>query len=135
MVNFDQLPEQLLSLEECQQIDQTLLPAQDKFAVRIAIYALRYLQPVAEHHGIGVGDLQIEQIAAWVDQDQRLPSPEVDQEFVHWYQQILFSALRPLRQIAQDLDMAIAELTVPQIVSWFEQDVQARLGLQRQKPL
>jgi hypothetical protein len=43
---------QFLSLEECSQIEQTLLPTRDDFLIRITVYSWRYLQQAST--GLGV---------------------------------------------------------------------------------
>ncbi len=127
MAEFPLVPEQLLTPEECLEVDRTLLPAADRFAARLAIYALRSLKQIAQASGTAIADLQTEQIVDWVIWEQRFQEPG-DRGFEDWYIQLLISASNRLRQIAQDAGISVEELTVPQVVTWFEQDVKARLG-------
>ncbi|BCX12561.1 MAG: hypothetical protein KatS3mg067_1499 [Thermosynechococcus sp.] len=119
-------PEDLLTVSECQEIDQLLLPAADRFAIRVAVYAQRYLRTKAE--GKPLEDLTEAQVYELIAADPRLQVEEARQGgFMTWYGQILVSALKQLRQIAEREKVPIAELTIPQISRWFEQQCQARL--------
>jgi hypothetical protein len=126
--NFN--PEALLTPAECQVIDSTLLPYRDKFATRLTIYALRTLQPLAEKLGISVGELPKDAIAAWVAAQPQLHQ-DADQasSFADWYAQILDAARRPLAQIATAAGVPPENLTVSQIVTWFEAKAKAELGV------
>jgi hypothetical protein len=126
--NFN--PEALLTPAECQMVDSTLLPYRDKFATRLTIYALRTLQPLAQELGIPVGELPREAIAVWVAAQPQLHQ-QADQasNFADWYAQILDAARRPLAQIATAVGVQPEELTVAQIVTWFEAKAKAELGV------
>ncbi|WP_164921051.1 hypothetical protein [Thermosynechococcus vestitus] len=119
-------PEDLLTVSECQEIDQLLLPAADRFAIRVAVYAQRYLRTKIE--GQPLEDLTETQVYELVAADPRLQAEEARQGgFITWYGQILISALKQLRQMAEREGVPIAELTIPQISRWFEQQCQTRL--------
>lgn len=119
-------PEDLLTVSECQEIDQLLLPAADRFAIRVAVYAQRYLHARVE--AIALEDLTEAQIYELVAADPQLQAEEARQGgFMTWYGQILISALKQLRQIAAKEGVPIAELTIPQISGWFQQQCQERL--------
>ncbi|MFN4280617.1 hypothetical protein [Thermosynechococcus sp.] len=119
-------PEELLTVSECQEIDQLLLPAADRFAIRVAVYAQRYLH--ASVPSTALEDLSETQIYELVATDPQLQAQEERQGgFMTWYGQILISALKQLRHIAAQEGVPIAELTIPQISRWFEQRCQARL--------
>ncbi|BAY52274.1 hypothetical protein NIES2134_101210 [Thermostichus vulcanus NIES-2134] len=119
-------PEDLLTVSECQEIDQLLLPAADRFAIRVAVYAQRYLRTKIE--GQPLEDLTETQVYELVAADPRLQAEEARQGgFIAWYGQILISALKQLRQMAEREGVPIAELTIPQISRWFEQQCQTRL--------
>ncbi|WJI26540.1 hypothetical protein M0644_12665 [Thermosynechococcus sp. B1] len=119
-------PADLLTVSECQEIDQLLLPAADRFAIRVAVYAQRYLR--AKTEGNPLEALTEAQVYELVAADPQLQAEEQRQGgFMTWYGQILISALKQLRQIAAREGVPIAELTVPQISCWFQQQCQARL--------
>ncbi|MDR7992575.1 hypothetical protein [Thermosynechococcus sp. TG252] len=119
-------PADLLTVSECQEIDQLLLPAADRFAIRVAVYAQRYLR--AKTEGNPLEDLTEAQVYELVAADPQLQAEEQRQGgFMTWYGQILISALKQLRQIAAREGVPIAELTIPQISHWFQQQCQARL--------
>ncbi|WP_299041845.1 hypothetical protein [uncultured Thermosynechococcus sp.] len=119
-------PRDLLTVRECQEIDQLFLPAADRFAIRVAVYAQRYLQ--AQTTATPLEALSEAQIYELVAADPQLQAEEARQGgFMAWYGQILISALKQLRQIAENEGVPIAELTVPQISRWFEQRCQERL--------
>ncbi|HIK25995.1 MAG: hypothetical protein P3X23_004990 [Thermosynechococcus sp. Uc] len=119
-------PEELLTVSECQEIDQLLLPAADRFAIRLAVYAQRYLQ--AQTEVTPLEELTEAQVYELVAADPQLQAEEERQGgFMTWYGQILISALKQLRRIAENEGVPIAELTVPQISRWFAQQCQERL--------
>ncbi|MDG2992091.1 hypothetical protein L3556_14290 [Candidatus Synechococcus calcipolaris G9] len=117
-------PDELLTLAECREIDQTLLPAQDRFAIRITVYSLRYLTPVAEERGIDLEDLQPGDIYTWIEGDRSLQMEELNRPgFMVWYAQFLISSLEKLRQVAATQELTIKDLTVDQIINWFRHQV------------
>lgn len=127
MAEFPISPDQLLTPEECLEVDRTLLPSADKFAARIAIYAWRYLQQISQETGTAIAALQPTQIIAWVEFDPQLQAKEAGEHgFEQWYIQLLLSAQIRLKEIAQDTGVDLEALTVSQVVRWFEQDVKAR---------
>jgi hypothetical protein len=54
MLNLPESFNQLLSPEECAQIDQTLLPTRDRFSIRITVYSWLYLQQVSTGLGVAI---------------------------------------------------------------------------------
>lgn len=122
-------PEQLLTPEECMVVDSTMMPYRDKFATRLAIYALRTLQPIAEQLKVSIADLHPDQIGDSVRHDRRLlPQEEGSSDFADWYISVLTASLVPLKRVAAELGVSIEDLTVPQIVGWFEKEVATRLS-------
>jgi predicted methyltransferase len=112
--------ENLLTPEECAQIDQTLLPTRDRFAMRISIYAWRYLQQVSTRIGVPMIDLTPTQIHDALQADPALQTePGMDKAFVAWFSRLLVSALGSLTKIATQLDTAMEALSFEQIVNWF----------------
>ncbi|MGB7417404.1 MAG: hypothetical protein WA902_24620 [Thermosynechococcaceae cyanobacterium] len=118
----------LLTLEECTAIDQTLLPTRDRFSIRITVYSWRYLSKVSVALGTPVADLTAPQIYNWVGEDSKMTATEGQgEEFVGWFANLLHSSLKPLQQIAQAHETSIENLTLEQIINWFEEQVKATL--------
>jgi hypothetical protein len=128
MVNFPESFDQFLSPEECAQIDQTLLPTRDRFSIRITVYSWRYLQRVSEGVGIAIADLAPVQISDWISQDAALQtSAATDESLIELLDRLVISSLGPLQKIAQQENTIIEQLTLPQIINWFEAQVKASL--------
>lgn len=123
----------LLTPEECLQIDHSLLPTRDRFAIRVAVYALRCLTAIATSRGQTIATLEPEQIAEHIRQ-QPVIQEQTDAEFNEWYGSILRSSLRPLREIAQESQVEIEVLNMAQIIGWFERAVKARSANKDQEP-
>ncbi len=125
------LPESLsglLTTSECLAIDQTLLPTRDRFSIRIAVYAQRYLKQVGEGLGVAIADLTPDQITAWLRQDEQLQTQEhLDASFVDWFSTLLVSSMVPLEKIAQVNLIPIEQVTFDQIVGWFQAQAKAAL--------
>ena len=128
MTNLPQSPDQLLTPEECAEVDSTLMPARDRFSARVSIYALRSLKQVAEQTGVAINELTDRQIANWVEQDPSLrPENGFDANFKGFFAKLVIASLKPLRQISQETKVAIENLTVSQVVSWFESQAKSRV--------
>lgn len=128
MTNLPQSPDQFLTPEECAEVDSTLMPARDRFSARVAIYALRSLKQVAEQTGVAIHELTEQQIINWVEQDPALrPEAGFDTNFKGFFAKLVIASLKPLRQISQETEVAIEDLTVVQVVNWFEQQAKLRL--------
>jgi uncharacterized protein YicC (UPF0701 family) len=113
---------------EMVEVDQALLTSQDKFLARVAIYSLRSLQQIAAETGQAIEEISPQQVLTWVEQDESLQQNVEDKEaFQMFFTQLVMSSLKPLARIAEDEGMAIANLTTPQIIAWFEQDAKVRL--------
>jgi hypothetical protein len=120
MQSFPNALENLLTPEECAQIDQTLLPTRDRFAMRISIYAWRYLQQVGAQIGVPMVELTPEQIHDALQADPMLQTEAgMDEAFVDWFSHLLVSALGSLTKIAAQFDTAMEGLSFEQIVNWF----------------
>jgi hypothetical protein len=128
MLNLPESFNQFLTPEECAQIDGTLLPTRDRFSIRITVYSWRYLQQVSQGLGVGIADLQPQQIEDWLRQDSSLQAQElVDESFMDLFSRLLISSLMPLQKIAQHESVEIEGLTLSQIIAWFENQVKAAL--------
>ncbi len=128
MLNLPESFNQFLSPEECTQIDQTLLPTRDRFSIRITVYSWRYLQQVSTGLGVVIADLQHQQITDWLNNDPQMQASEhLDDTFTDWFSNLLAASLAPLGKIAQQKEVAIENLTIQQIIDWFEAQVKAAL--------
>jgi hypothetical protein len=119
---------EFLTPDECAAVDQALLTAREKFSARVAIYALRSLKQIAGQSGGAIDSLQTYQIVEWVKQDESLQSGK-DQDFQRFFAQLVNSSRKPLKQAAQDAAVAVEDLTVPQVIAWFEQESQKNLAV------
>lgn len=119
---------EFLTTEECLEIDQSLLPARDRFSARVAVYALRSLKQVAQEEGMAIADLNAQQIGAWISRDPNLdPEKGFDSNFKGFFLQLVMASLRPLRLMAQEFDTDIESLTIQQVLAWFEKEAKGRI--------
>ncbi|MGB8701005.1 MAG: hypothetical protein WCD18_16455 [Thermosynechococcaceae cyanobacterium] len=124
MFNLPESFNQLLTPEECTQIDQTLLPTRDRFSIRITVYSWRYLQEMSQALGIAIEDLQPDEIHEWLHQDSTLQTQTLaDHSFIDWFSHLLISSRQPLTTIAQQKGINISQLTLSDIIGWFEAQV------------
>jgi hypothetical protein len=121
-----QPPPEFLTTEECLEVDKALLTAHDKFSARVAIYALRSLKTIATQSGQAIADLHPDQITAWIEQDPSLQQT-ADANFRIFWSRLVLSSLNPLQQIVSQVGGAIEDLTVAQVVAWFEQLAKRKL--------
>jgi hypothetical protein len=124
---------EFLTPDECAAVDRALMTSHDRFATRVAIYALRSLKQIAQQNNTAIAALKPNQIQAWVAQDESLQG-EIDQEFRQFFSQLVISSLKPLNQAAQAANGAIEDLTVAQVVQWFEQEAKLKLQKQPSEP-
>jgi hypothetical protein len=77
---------------------------------------------------VAIASLTPPQIAHWIEQDDTL-KPEVgfDSSFKSFFSQLVISSLKPLTQIAQVDGVAIEDLSLSQVIAWFEQQAKARI--------
>ncbi len=123
-----------LTPEECAQVDQALLTSHDKFATRVAIYALRSLKAIAQQEQCAIADLHPEQIEDWVYQDDSLLASDnpldadaASPKFRQFFCNLVISATKPLNLAAQTLGIPVEQLTVAQVIAWFEAEAKNRL--------
>ena len=45
---------------------------------------------------------------------------DLDADFENFFTKLVMASLSPLKQIAQESAVALQDLTVPQVVKWFE---------------
>jgi hypothetical protein len=123
---------EFLTFDEVAQVDRALLTAQDKFLARIALYSLRSLKHIAAETGQSLESVTTAQVADWINADPNLQTAQTGeqdvQSFKGFFLRLVISSLQPLRQIAETEEVAIAQLTIEQVIRWFE--TQAKLKLQ-----
>lgn len=122
MLQSEQSPNDFLTEEESLAVDQTLMPAKDKFSTRVAIYSLRVLQSME------TSSTDPHAIIDWLTEHQPstfevTPGLEPDPAFNRFFAQLVLSALNPLNRISAQLNKPIVELTPAEIIAWFEQNV------------
>ncbi|MCU0544320.1 MAG: hypothetical protein MUE44_19445 [Oscillatoriaceae cyanobacterium Prado104] len=118
---------EFLTPEECAEVDTALLSSKEKFSARLAIYALRVLKQIAGETGLSVADVTDRQVMDWVKKDGSIKqSIELDASFENFFTNLVLASLRPLKQIAAEGESAIEQLTVKQVVAWFEKDGKIR---------
>jgi hypothetical protein len=120
---------EFLTPEECAEVDKALLTSHDKFAARVAIYALRSLKQIAQQTGIPVSDLTPGQIEDWIYQDPSLQAG-MDVSFKAFFSRLVTASRQPLQQAAQSAAVPVESLTLAQVIAWFEQDARQRLSQQ-----
>lgn len=122
-----QPPMEFLTSEEAIQVDAALLSSKEKFSTRLAIYALRCLKQIAAEKEISVEAVSAEQVSNWIKKDENIQQQlELDSNFELFFTRLVLSSLKPLKQIAQSEQQPIENLTLKQVVSWFEQESKIR---------
>ena len=112
-----------LKPEECAEVDMALLSSKEKFSARVAIYALRVLKQIAGETGKPVAEVTNGQVMDWIKNDESIKgSIELDASFENFFTNLVVASLRPLRQMVAEAARAIEQLTVKQVVAWFEKD-------------
>ena len=120
---------EFLTTEECLEIDRSLLPARDRFSARVAVYALRSLKQVAAQEGMAIAQLNAQQVGDWISTDPTLsPDNGFDGSFKGFFLQLVMASLRPLQAMATAFETPIEDLTIPQVLAWFEQEANARIA-------
>lgn len=110
-----------LTEEEAIAVESALLTSKDKFSTRLAIYALRCLKQISQENGRAIAQIDSAEIALWISQDKQIQTQiELDENFANFFTRLVVSALRPLEQIAKEYQLNIEDLTVTQVISWFE---------------
>ncbi|MEB3273666.1 MAG: hypothetical protein ACO4CG_06310 [Prochlorothrix sp.] len=116
----------LLTPEESHQVDAALLTSRDKFSVRVALYGLRVLAQVATAEGVPLTELTPAQIQSWLSHNTQAnnlieaQSMEIDPQFQEFWSKLLYSSLKPLQAAAQQAQTQISDLTLPQVIAYFE---------------
>lgn len=124
---------EFLTPEECAEVDKALLTAHDKFAARVAVYALRSLKQIAQEEGVAISNLAPTQIEDWIYQDESLQGG-LDREFKQFFSQLVISSQKPLRLAAQESQVDLENLTLAQVIAWFEKEARLRLTQPAKEP-
>jgi hypothetical protein len=117
---------EFLTPEECLEVDKALLTSRDKFSARVAIYSLRSLKQIAQASGKPIANLDSTQIEDWIYQDESLQGG-IDNEFKKFFSKLVIASINPLNQIAAANGSTIEELSVQQVVAWFEAKAKAEM--------
>lgn len=118
---------QFLTAEECVEVDMAMLSSKEKFSARLAIYALRVLKKIAKDKDLPVEAVTNQQVTDWIEQDEKIKQEiEIDASFKSFFTNLVISSLRPLKQISLDTEVSIEDVTVKQLVAWFEKDGKIR---------
>ncbi len=119
---------EFLTPEESSQVDAALLSSKEKFSTRLAIYALRCLKQIADQENITIETVDSEQIRAWIKNDESIKNQlELNANFENFFTQLVVSSLKPLKQAALEADVPIQNLTVKQVITWFEHQAKSKL--------
>ncbi|MDX2229305.1 MAG: hypothetical protein NW220_06690 [Leptolyngbyaceae cyanobacterium bins.349] len=123
-----------LTPEECAEVDKALLTSHDKFTTRVAIYALRSLKAIAKQENVAIADLQPQQIEDWIYQDDSLQDSNdigdnnpSSRQFHQFFSNLVISSTKPLNHAAQEFHVTVEDLTVRQLIQWFETEARKRL--------
>ncbi len=117
-----------LTPDESTAVDAALMTARERFSTRVAIYSLRSLKQIAQENGVTIAQLEPYQIEDWIFQDPSLQTENgFDSSFKGFFTQLVMSSLRPLTRMSNEAGVAIEDLTVPQVVQWFEKEAKLRL--------
>lgn len=121
-------PTEFLTPDESAAVDRALLTTRDKFLTRVAIYSLRSLKQISAATGLAVEEISQPQVADWINRDPNLQQEiSSNPAFQNFFTQLVLSSLKPLRQAAQAKAATIADLTVADVIAYFEQDARTRL--------
>lgn len=120
---------EFLTIEECALVDAALLTSRDKFTARVAIYALRSLKIIAQTQGCPIAELPASAIPEWVAADPSLRN-NLDGNFKAFFAQLVTSSLKPLKQAAAAANVKLEDLTIEQLIQWFEQQAKFNLGVE-----
>jgi hypothetical protein len=122
---------EFLTQEEVIQVDAALLSSKEKFSTRLALYALRCLQQNSLEKKIEIESIQPEKIKAWIQQDPTIQKQiELDNSFEAFFTKLVISSLKPLKQIAVEENQPVENLTVKQVIAWFEQQSKENLAIE-----
>ena len=104
----------------------------DKFAARAAVYAFQILKDIAQSQNdrsldVFSDSISPSEIRQWLSESeasQQLVTAqglEWDDQFLDFWTQLIDSAQRSLREAAEAQSIPLAELSLDDIIHWFEQ--------------
>ncbi|MDJ0519203.1 MAG: hypothetical protein QNJ74_24085 [Trichodesmium sp. MO_231.B1] len=112
---------EFLTPEESAQVDGALLTSKDKFSTRLAIYSLRCLRQIAKETGLTPEEIPAEQVKTWIKNDENLKQNlDIDANFENFFTRLVMASLSPLKEVAQESAVPLQDLTVQQVVKWYE---------------
>lgn len=112
---------EFLTPEESAEVDGALLTSKDKFSTRLAIYSLRCLRQIAAETDFTPEQIPAEQVKTWIKKDESLKQNlDIDANFENFFTRLVMASLAPLKQVAQESAVPLQDLTVQQVVKWFE---------------
>ncbi len=112
---------ELLTPQECLEVDKALLSSKEKFSVRLALYGLRVLKQISQETDVAIAEVTNSQVKDWIKRDERIQQQiEVDACFENFFTNLVVASLRPLQQISLETGTQLEALTLNQIVAWFE---------------
>ncbi|MGD1806056.1 hypothetical protein ACP6PL_11535 [Dapis sp. BLCC M126] len=112
---------EFLTPEESAQVDGALLTSKDKFSTRLAIYSLRCLKQIAAETALTLEEIPSEQVKTWIKKDESLKQNlDIDANFENFFTRLVMASLPHLKQVAQESSIPLQDLTVQQVVKWFE---------------
>ena len=120
---------EFLTAEESARVDAALLTSKEKFSTRLAIYALRCLKQIAKEKGKSVEEVEAEEAIAWIERDEEIKEQlDLDSSFKDFFTRLVTASQRPLKQISSEAGVSLEDLTLDQVVRWFEK--QAKITLE-----
>lgn len=113
-------------------VDQAMMTASERFSTRAAIYSLRVLKQIAEQQGVTVAQVSDRQVTDWVTQEAVSAQAEAQGldtggSFTPFFVQLVLSSRQPLMQAASASGVAVQDLTLEQVIQWFEAKAKQRL--------
>jgi hypothetical protein len=154
-MSISQDPIQFLTLEEAHAINGAMLSMMEKFMTRITISSMRIIIKIAQEKNIHAEQLAASQVIQWIEQDSQIckeqgedaaflkwtsPHPDLDFEDTRqdevtsanlsshekFLTRMVISAMKALVAIAQDYNLHVEELTVPQVILWMERESETK---------
>lgn len=121
---------EFLQPDEAAKVDAALLSSQEKFLTRLAIYALRSLQQISQTTQTPAEEITPDQVADWIQQDATIQAQvDVDASFATFFSNLVVASQKPLVQICQETEQPLAQITVEQIIDWFERESKTPLAI------
>lgn len=132
MLGHNEAFNDFLTPEEASEVELALLSSREKFTARVAIYSLRVLKRIAEEQEGAIATISHDQIMDWVNRDESvqassIPGLETNDSFKLFFSRLVASSLKPLHQISKETGTSLDNLSLTQVVQWFEKEAKARI--------